>query len=161
MEITKKEIAELKELIEYAKQYNAKKLEMEAKIIGQYLNKVSLQLQKVVKETGEIKEDFKILYDKREFNILSHSERIKAGLEVAGLIMGLTGIKFPIFIDDAESITSYITPDTQIIEAKAAAGKPLGTATNQTIKTTEDPIIDIEEELSDEQPQLSIDELPF
>ena len=161
METAKKEIAELKELIEYAKQYNAKKLEMESKIIGQYLNKVSLQLQKVVKETGEIKEDFKILYENKEFNILSHSERIKAGLEVAGLIMGLTGIKFPIFIDDAESITSYNAPDTQIIEAKVSAGQPLRTAEGETVKTTEEPIIDMEEELSNEQPQLSIDDLPF
>lgn len=161
VEIARREIAELKELIEYAKQYNAKKLEMEAKIIGQYLDKVSLQLQKVVKETGEIKDDFKILYDGKEFNILSHSEKIKAGLEVARLIMGLTNIKFPIFIDDSESITSYTAPDTQIIEAKVAAGEPLRTAANQTVKTTEEPIIDIEEELGDEFPQLSIDDLPF
>jgi len=161
IEAAQKEIAELKELIEYAKQYNAKKLEMESKIIGRYLNKVSLQLQKVVKETGEIKEDFKILYDGREFNILSHSERIKAGLEVAGLIIGLTNIKFPIFIDDSESITTYTAPDTQIIEAKVAANEPLRTSADQTVKTTEEPIIDMEEELSNEQPQLSIDDLPF
>ncbi|UZQ81770.1 AAA family ATPase [Thermoanaerobacter sp. RKWS2] len=158
VEIAQKEIAELKELIEYAKQFNAKKLEKEAKIIEQYLNKVSLQLQKIVKETGEIKDDFKILYDGREFNILSHSEKIKAGLEVAGLIMGLTNIKFPIFIDDAESITSYKAPGTQIIEAKVAAGKPL-TSLNANIDTTEKELIEVD--LDDETPQLTIDDLPF
>jgi hypothetical protein len=158
VEATQKEIAELKELIEYAKQFNAKKLEKEATIIGQYLNKVSLQLQKIVKETGEIKDDFKILYDGREFNILSHSEKIKAGLEVAGLIIGLTNIKFPIFIDDAESITSYKAPETQIIEARVAAGKPLS-AVNADIITEEKELIEID--LNDEAPQLTIDDLPF
>ncbi|HHY79125.1 MAG TPA: hypothetical protein GX516_01970 [Thermoanaerobacter sp.] len=135
-----------------------KKLEKEATIIGQYLNKVSLQLQKIVKETGEIKDDFKILYDGREFNILSHSEKIKAGLEVAGLIIGLTNMKFPIFIDDAESITSYKAPETQIIEAKVAAGKPLS-AVNADIITEEKELIEID--LNDEAPQLTIDDLPF
>ncbi len=158
IEAAQKEIAELKELIEYAKQYNAKKLEMESKIIGRYLNKVSLQLQKVVKDTGEIKDDFKILYDGKEFNILSHSERIKAGLEIANLIMGLTNIKFPVFIDDAESITSYKAPETQIIEAKVAAGKPL-TSLNANIDTTEKELIEVD--LDDETPQLTIDDLPF
>lgn len=118
-------IAELKILIDYAKMFNAKKLELESQVISQYLNKVSLQLQKIVKDTGEIKDDFKILYDGREFNVLSHSERIKAGLEVANLIMGLTGLSFPIFIDDAESITVYETPSTQVIEARVEANTEL------------------------------------
>ncbi|SDG32243.1 AAA domain [Thermoanaerobacter thermohydrosulfuricus] len=156
--VAQKEIKELKELIEYAKQFNAKKLEKEAKIIDQYLDKVSLQLQKIVKETGEIKDDFKILYNGREFNIISHSEKIKAGLEVAALIIGLTNIKFPIFIDDAESITSYKASETQIIEAKVAAGKPL-TAVNANMSTQEKELIEIN--LDNEIPQLTIDDLPF
>jgi hypothetical protein len=36
--------------------------------------------------------------------------------------MGLTKTKFPIFIDNAESITTYSMPDTQIIEAKVKKG---------------------------------------
>ncbi|MBE3579022.1 MAG: AAA family ATPase [Caldanaerobacter subterraneus] len=120
--LTKQKINEVKILIEYAKAFNAKKLELEAAEINKYLNKVSLQLWKVVQATGEIKDDFKILYDNKEFNILSYSERIKAGLEIANLIIGLTGIKFPIFIDNAESITEYTAPDTQIIEARVKEG---------------------------------------
>lgn len=156
VEMNKKEINELKELIEYAKQYNAKKLEKESKIISKYLNKVSLQLQKVVKDTGEIKDDFKILYDGKEFGILSHSERIKAGLEIANLIMGLTNMKFPIFIDDAESITSYNMLETQIIEARVAAGETLRVDVGE-IKTEQEPLIEVEEEPE----QVVINDLPF
>lgn len=122
IKLAKEKINEAKTLIEYAKAFNAKKLELEAAEINRYLNKVSLQLWKIVQSTGEIKDDFRILYDGKEFNILSYSERIKAGLEIANLIMGLTNIKFPIFVDNAESITAYIAPDTQIIEARVKKG---------------------------------------
>jgi len=122
IKLAEQKINEVKTLIEYAKAFNAKKLELEAAEINKYLNKVSLQLWKVVQSTGEIKDDFKILYDGKEFNVLSYSERIKAGLEIANLIMGLTNIKFPIFIDNAESITAYTAPDTQVIEARVKEG---------------------------------------
>ena len=122
IKLAEQRINEIKTLIEYAKAFNAKKLELEAAEINKYLNKVSLQLWKIVQSTGEIKDDFKILYDGKEFNMLSYSERIKAGLEIANLIMGLTNTKFPIFIDNAESITAYSIPDTQIIEARVKEG---------------------------------------
>jgi hypothetical protein len=54
--------------------------------------------------------------------MLSYSERIKAGLEIANLIIGLKNIKFPVFIDNAESITTYTAPDTQIIETRVKEG---------------------------------------
>lgn len=122
IKLAEQKINEVKTLIEYAKTFNSKKLELEAAEINKYLNKVSLQLWKVVQSTGEIKDDFKILYDGKEFNVLSYSERIKAGLEIANLIMSLTNIKFPIFIDNAESITAYTAPDTQVIEARVKEG---------------------------------------
>ncbi|MDI3519249.1 MAG: hypothetical protein PWQ34_1396 [Caldanaerobacter sp.] len=122
IKLAEQQINEVKTLIEYAKAFNAKKLELEAAEINKYLNKVSLQLWKIVQSTGEIKDDFKILYDGKEFNILSYSERIKAGLEIANLIMGLTKIKFPIFIDNAESITEYTAPNTQILESIVKKG---------------------------------------
>ena len=122
IKVAKQKINEVKTLIEYAKTFNAKKLELEAAEINKYLSRVSLQLWKIVQSTGEIKDDFKILYDGKEFNVLSYSERIKAGLEIANLIIGLTGVKFPIFIDNAESITVYTVPHTQIIEARVKEG---------------------------------------
>jgi len=122
IKLAEQQISEIKILIEYAKAFNSKKLELEAAEINKYLNKVSLQLWKIVQSTGEVRDDFKILYDGKEFNVLSYSERIKAGLEIANLIMGLTNIKFPIFVDNAESITAYSMPNTQIIEARVKEG---------------------------------------
>ncbi|HHY79749.1 MAG TPA: hypothetical protein GX516_05225, partial [Thermoanaerobacter sp.] len=136
--LAEQKINEVKTLIEYAKAFNAKKLELEATEINKYLNKVSLQLWKVVQSTGEIKDDFKILYDGKEFNILSYSERIKAGLEIANLIIGLTNMRFPIFIDNAESITTYTAPNTQIIETRVKEG-----TTELEIKTAEINLLSI------------------
>lgn len=111
-------IKKLNLLIDLAKKFYAKKLELESISINKYLDKASIQFQKLVKSTGEIKDDFKILYEMRELNTLSHSEKIKAGLEISNLVMQIIGVKFPIFIDDAESITKYNKPHTQIIEAR-------------------------------------------
>ena len=56
---------------------------------------------------------------------LSNSERIKAGLEIANLIINQIGMNIPIFIDNAESITEYIAPDTQVIDVRVVDGKGL------------------------------------
>jgi chromosome segregation ATPase len=117
--------AAIKSQIEAAKKFNATKLELQTKMIDQYLDKVSIRLQKLVESTGELKDDFKIMYEGKEFNVLSASERIKAGLELSNLIMNVTDIKYPIFIDNKESITSYNKPDTQIIEAMVVEGQEL------------------------------------
>ncbi|MCY6372421.1 AAA family ATPase [Clostridium ganghwense] len=116
--------SELKFLIDGAKQFNSIKLKKQSEFIGKYLDKVTLQFEKLTKD-GELKDDFKILYEGREFNILSNAERIKAGLEISNLIMNVMDLKLPIFIDNAESITTFNKPDTQLILAKVAEGKKL------------------------------------
>jgi chromosome segregation ATPase len=115
---------ELKILIDAAKQYNSIRVKKQSEMISQYLDKVSLQFEKVTKD-GEVKEDFKLLYEGREFNILSNAERIKAGLEISNLVMNVVDVRFPIFIDNAESITKFNKPDTQIIQAIVIEGQEL------------------------------------
>lgn len=110
--------------IDAAKAFNSIKLKLQSKNIDKHLKNVSIRLEKITKD-GELKDDFKILYKDREFNILSTSERIKAGLEISNLIMAQVNMIAPIFIDNAESITEYTSPDTQIIEAKVVEGQEL------------------------------------
>ncbi|MEN8905502.1 MAG: AAA family ATPase [Clostridiales bacterium] len=82
------------------------------------LNRVSINLEKVNKNTGEIKEFFEIKYDNKEFRLLSNSERIRAYLEISSLVNHYTNLKLPIFIDNAESITNYDKPEVQIFESR-------------------------------------------
>ena len=59
-----------------------------------------------------------VAYDDKDYRWLSTSERIKAGLEVANLLKRLTGLAYPTFIDNAESInTNFIRPYGQTIFA--------------------------------------------
>ncbi len=111
--------------IERAKKFNFTKLKMQGEYIGQFLDKVNIQFQKIVKSTGEIKDDFKLQYEGKDFNLLSTSERIKAGLEISNLLMNATGYIYPIFIDNAESITVIPQLETQMIAAKVKAGEAL------------------------------------
>ncbi|WHH59125.1 AAA family ATPase [Petroclostridium sp. X23] len=105
--------------------FNTKKLDIQTQMIDKYLDKVSLKLYELVKSTGELKGTFKLMYEGREFQVLSGAERIKAGLEISNLIINLLGLQFPIFIDNAESITHYSKPDTQIIESRVVEGQKL------------------------------------
>lgn len=109
---------ETEQLISYAKQYNSKRLQLQAEQIDKHLDKVTIQLEKIVKSTGEIKDDFKILYNGKEFPVLSNSERIKAGLEIANLLINISGLNIPVFVDNAESITEIPKLNTQMIEAR-------------------------------------------
>lgn len=82
------------------------------------MNKAAIKLFDVVKTTGEIKDTFKFTYDDKDYRWLSTSERIKAGLEVADLLKRLTGLIYPTFVDNAESInTNFSKPDGQMIFA--------------------------------------------
>lgn len=111
--------------IEAAKQFNLTKLDIQVESIKQHLDKVELILFKVTKSTGEIKPDFKLTYDGREYRVLSTSEKIRCGLEIANLFRQLTGTKYPVFIDNGESITHFTKPDTQVFLTKVVEGQEL------------------------------------
>ena len=113
---SKNKIAQLKLAIDAGKQYNSIKVKKQAEQIGEYLNKVTIQFE-VVNKDGEIKDKFAVLYEGKEFNKLSNSERIKAGLEISNLIMHLNKTYLPVFVDDAESINVIPELDTQMISA--------------------------------------------
>lgn len=82
------------------------------------MDKAAIKLSEVVKGTGEIKDTFKFTYDGKDYRWLSNSERIKAGLEIAMLVKRLTGLTYPTFVDNAESInTNFTRPDGQMIFA--------------------------------------------
>ena len=120
----KNKIEQLKLAIDAAKQYNSIKLKKQSEQIEPYLDKVEIQFEKITKD-GELKDDFKIVYDGKEFSKLSASERIKAGLEIANLLINIQNLHFPIFVDDAESINIVPELDTQIIKARVTLDKEI------------------------------------
>ena len=115
--ITSEEKAELEQIIAAISCYNSIKSEEQFKFISSHFDKVSIRLEKLVKSTGELKECFEILYDDKDFMLLSNSEKIRTALEISNLINAETKLNLPVFIDNAESITHYIKPNRQIFEA--------------------------------------------
>lgn len=114
---SKNKIEQLKLALDAAKQYNSIKLKKQSAQISKYLDKVDISFEKLTKD-GELKDDFKINYEGKEFNKLSNAEKIKAGLEIANLLINLQNLHFPVFVDNAESINEVPELDTQMIQAK-------------------------------------------
>lgn len=103
-------------LISAANEYAVKRAEV--MLTPLKMNKAAIKLFDVVKTTGEIKDTFNFTYDGKDYRWLSTSERIKAGLEVSMLLKRLTGLTYPTFIDNAESInTGFVQPEGQKIFA--------------------------------------------
>lgn len=119
---SKNKISQLKLALDACKQYNSIKLKKQSKQIKEYLDKVEIQFEEMNKE-GELKDKFKINYEGKEFNKLSNAEKIKAGLEIANLLMNIQNLHFPIFLDNAESINEIPSLDTQMIIAKVTEDK--------------------------------------
>ena len=91
-------------------------IEAQKEKIEKHLNKVNIEFSKIVKTTGEITECCNIQYEGRDYKKLSKSQQARACLEISNVFNNISGIKAPIFFDDAESTTDIPEiPGTQLI----------------------------------------------
>lgn len=88
---------------------------------------VSVTLFEPVKTTGELKSVFRFAYKGRDFAALSLSERTAAGLEICALMRRLTGLNFPVFIDNTESVAHFdmSSLDCQVAFLRMVKNAPL------------------------------------
>lgn len=124
VENTKNKISQLKLALDAGKQYNSIKLKKQASQIQEHLNRVTIQFEKLTKD-GELKDDFKILFDGREVSRVSASQQVLASLEIAKLLMEVQDVQFPIFLDDGERINNIPKLDTQMIVTKVTTDKEI------------------------------------
>lgn len=80
-------------------------IEEQRQQINKFLNKVDIQFCRENKTNDKITECCDVYYEGREYKKLSKSQQARACLEISNLFNNLSGIKAPIFLDDAESIT--------------------------------------------------------
>lgn len=109
-------------------EYNSIKADIQYEAIRSNLKNVTIRLQRLNQTTNELRDVFEVLYKGREYSQISTSEAIRAGMEIANFINARTGLQLPMFIDNAESITHYEKPDTQVFEAKVEKDAPLTVA---------------------------------
>ena len=68
------------------------------------MHKAGLKLYEPMKESGELRDVFKLTWDGRDYVRLSLSERMRCGLEVVELLSWLSGKRYPLFVDNTESL---------------------------------------------------------
>lgn len=125
IEDTEEEITRLKKLINEAIQYMTKRIEL--MLDGLEMSSTEIVLTEIIKSTGEVKDCFRFSYDGRDYKCLSLSEKVRAGLDVAMLIQRLSGRKYPIFVDNGESICTFgkVRLEGQVILARVVNNQEL------------------------------------
>lgn len=131
MKELEQELALTQEKVFYMKQFVLAKVQMMHEELEKHLFRVTIRLQRTIESTGELRDCFDIFYDGKPVAICSLSEQIRAGLELVGMISAAEGISYPVFLDNAESITSYQTAAEQIIEVQVVKGKELSVVSDQ------------------------------
>ncbi len=82
-------------------------LEEKMKFASRYLKNVKIRYYRILKEDGQIKEDFIILYNNNELKMLSKSETIATSLELCNMLNKIANTNLPLFIDDSECCADY------------------------------------------------------
>jgi len=118
-------------VLDSIKEYKAKEAELQAEKVQALFTTLSVRLFKQNKGDGEYKPDFEIEMDGKPYSKLSLSEGIRAGLELRDVLCSQSEVVTPVFVDNAESITSFKEPVGQLIICRVVAGEKL------TIETEE------------------------
>lgn len=96
------EIRTLQDKITAAKAYQSERAALLFAPVKMY--KAGLKLYEPMKESGELRDVFKLTWDGRDYVRLSLSERMRCGLEVVELLSRLSGKRYPLFVDNTESL---------------------------------------------------------
>ena len=118
----RQELGTARGVIETIKKFKTKRAELMVDKVNGLLDQLTVKLFDE-KKNGSINPTFEIKMDGKEYSKLSTAERIKAGLELAEVLIKQSGTSIPVFIDNAESILKYTAPSAQLITAKVKPGK--------------------------------------
>lgn len=111
-------------ILDCVKAFKAKEAELQAEKVQALFKTLSVRLFEEQKN-GEMKNTFEIELDKKPYRKLSTAEGIRAGLEIRDVLSQQSEIITPVFVDNAESITSFKQPVGQLIVSRVVAGQKL------------------------------------
>ncbi|WP_428909445.1 AAA family ATPase [Niallia sp. Krafla_26] len=111
-------------ILDCIKAFRAKEAEMQGEKVQALFDTLTIKLFETQK-TGEIKPTFEIEMDGKGYKRLSLSEGIRAGLELREVLSQQSEITAPVFVDNAESITSFKEPTGQLIMCRVVGGQEL------------------------------------
>ncbi|MFZ7120718.1 MAG: hypothetical protein ACOWWH_07185 [Eubacteriaceae bacterium] len=96
-------------------EYVSKKINTLENTVNSMFSKVKFKMFKDQINEGE-KEDCIILIDGVPYSSANYAGRINAGLDIISTLSAEYGIKVPVFVDNAESVTKIMQLDQQMIE---------------------------------------------
>jgi DNA repair exonuclease SbcCD ATPase subunit len=111
-------------ILDSIKAFRAKEAELQAEKVQALFETLSIRLFEKQKN-GELKNTFEIEMDGKPYSKLSLSEGIRAGLELREVLSKQSDVIAPVFVDNAESITSFQQPTGQLIISRVVAGEEL------------------------------------
>ncbi|TPE68001.1 AAA family ATPase [Halalkalibacterium halodurans] len=111
-------------VLDAIKAFRAKEAELQGEKVQKLFTTLSVRLFEQQKN-GDIKPTFTIQMDGKDYNKLSLSESIKAGLELREVLSEQAEVIAPCFVDNAESITQFKGPSGQLIMARVVEGQEL------------------------------------
>ncbi|WP_010498569.1 AAA family ATPase [Paenibacillus elgii] len=111
-------------ILDAIKDFRAAEADLQATKVQELFTTLSICLFEQQKN-GDIKNTFEIEMDGKPYRKLSLSEGIRAGLELRDVLSQQSGIVAPVFVDNAESITSFQSPTGQLITCRVVAGQEL------------------------------------
>lgn len=125
-----KSIDNIEDIIKIVQKLYINYIEEKMRYATKYLKNVAIKYYSVLKESGELKDDFIITYKNNDLKNLSKSETIAASLELCNMFNKISGINLPLFIDDCESCVDYnfiedYSKDTQVLIAQVKKGQEL------------------------------------
>lgn len=111
-------------ILDSVKAFKAKEAELQGEKVQALFETLSIRLFEEQKN-GEMKNTFEIELDKKPYRKLSTAEGIRAGLELRDVLSQQSDLITPVFVDNAESITSFKQPVGQLIVSRVVAGQEL------------------------------------
>lgn len=124
-EIYKEQVLKYRNILSALSEFICKRTEIAVE--GLQMPNVKIKLFDVVKSTGEVIGAFKFTYKDRDYTTLSLSEKTLAGIEITAMIRKITGLDYPICVDNTESIAAFnsVSMPSQTLLLRFIKGQPL------------------------------------
>ncbi|SDW97606.1 exonuclease SbcC [Alicyclobacillus hesperidum] len=124
IEVTREHLQGLKKRLQALQEFRFEYLRAQHDQLNGLFRHVSIHLMDANKETGEVRETFRIEWKGRPYRLLSYSEKIRCDIEIGRALAQAKGETMPVYVDNAESVQRLMeeTFSGQVIAAYVADG---------------------------------------
>ncbi|MBF8376453.1 AAA family ATPase [Alicyclobacillus mali] len=124
LQATAEHLEGLKQRLQALQEFRFEYLRAQHEKLNGLFHHVSIHLMDVNRETGEVRETFRIEWKGRPYRLLSYSEKIRCDIEIGRALAQAKGEAMPVYVDNAESVQRLMeeTFSGQVIAAYVADG---------------------------------------